>query len=241
MYAVLGTLSYICIWLLLDCRRKTGIASFGKIALEASGKPGMIAVDTSLTISQFGIVTSYIVFVNKVVATLCNVPPSVSTLAQTMIMMPLSFIRQLKYLAYPNLAADLIILSALIVIIVYNSKAIIATGPSPYVVAFRPQTCGLFIGTAVFSFEGIPLILPVRDSMQEPEHFLSVFTPVFILVVLLFISFGLLGYADFGHAVADTALDNLPSDALSGTVKISFCFALMCGMPLMFLPSAHIV
>lgn len=43
---------------------------------------------------------------------------------------------------------------------------------------FNQKDFALLIGTAVFSFEGIGLIIPITDAMAEPERFPAALTGV---------------------------------------------------------------
>ncbi len=67
----------------------------------------------------------------------------------------------------------------------------IATG----VVAFTSVTQSIpFLGTAVYVFEGVALLIPIRESMREPEQFDAVFHVMMGIILTVMGSFGLLGY-----------------------------------------------
>jgi len=40
--------------------------------------------------------------------------------------------------------------------------------------------------TAVFSFEGVGLVIPITEAMKEPERFPAVLSAVMVFVALLF-------------------------------------------------------
>eukprot|EP00415_Alexandrium_ostenfeldii_P001526 UN1526 len=97
------------------------------------------------------------------------------------------------------------------------------------------------MGTAIFTFEGIPFILPIRSSMREPDRFWQLFTRVFFCIALFFVLFGLVGYADFGASVETVVLVNLPrGSTIASSVRAAYMVALILGSPLCFLPAARI-
>ena len=87
-------------------------------------------------------------------------------------MAPLGLIRSVESLEYAILAADGCILFGLGVVLVLLLSALGAGGdPADRgAVTLRTSGVGAFIGTALFTFEGLPLILPIRNEMARPER-----------------------------------------------------------------------
>uniref|UniRef100_A0A7S2NGG8 Amino acid transporter transmembrane domain-containing protein n=1 Tax=Zooxanthella nutricula TaxID=1333877 RepID=A0A7S2NGG8_9DINO len=161
--------------------------------------------------------------------------------AQLVFLIPLSFIRNLHRLEVPILGADVLIFFGLVVVLGYSVTRIAAVGAGPGLQAFRPDTCGLFIGTATFTFEGIPMVLPIKQSMAEPQQYWALFVKVFSGVVMFFVSFALIGYVAFGDAVHSIVILDLPAaDPLVQAVKAAYACALILGSPLTFLPGGRI-
>src|SRR5216117_1554370 len=71
----------------------------------------------------------------------------------------------------------------------------------------------LFLGTAAFAFEGIGLVIPIQESMIQPEKFKFVLTGVMIILILVFTSIGALSYAAYGSAVKTVIISSLPQDS----------------------------
>lgn len=61
--------------------------------------------------------------------------------------------------------------------------------------------CARARSTAVFAFEGIGLVLPVYESMREPEKFTRVLSGVMVGSMTLFASGGLLAYLAYGSDI----------------------------------------
>lgn len=75
----------------------------------------------------------------------------------------------------------------------------------------------LFFGTALFSFEGIALVLPLSNSMRNPESFskpYGVLNIGMVIVTGIFISFGAIGYWKFGEETHGSLSLNLPTDEM---------------------------
>lgn len=75
------------------------------------------------------------------------------------------------------------------------------------------STIPLFFGTAIYAFEGIALVLPLKNAMKKPSDFdrpLGVLNIGIGIVTVLFISFGFFGYLKWGENVAGSLTLNLP-------------------------------
>lgn len=235
--------SFICIRLLIDCSDATGLQGYGDIAFQAAGPMAKGAVHVSLVISQFGTNIAYIIFVMQMTQAL----GFDKLLSQqdilcilVLLLTPLCFSRSIHKLEAAILVADFLIIVGLFVCLGYGISFLKVNGVAD-LQSFKSSTCGLFIGTAVFTFEGIPFILPIRSSMQEPQHFWQVFCKVFPGIVLFFTGFGLLGYAAYGDATLPVVLKNMPQgDILAQGVQGGYVVALILGSPLVFLPAAKI-
>lgn len=74
----------------------------------------------------------------------------------------------------------------------------------------------LFFGTALFSYEGIALILPLRNKMRNPEIFTSNFGVLNVTMAVItttFVFTGIIGYMRWGEDVDGSITLNLnPED-----------------------------
>jgi proton-coupled amino acid transporter len=151
--------------------------------------PGMRrAILFSIGISQIGFVTAYIIFVssnlNSLVLSLskCKTQLSSFTLifSQVILLLPLALVRNLAKLSLTALIADGFILVGLLYIWGSEIGMLVQKGPGDVQVWFNPKDYALLVGTAVFSFEGIGLIIPITDAMKEPHKFPKVLTGVML-------------------------------------------------------------
>ena len=94
--------------------------------------------------------------------------------------------------------------------------------------------------TAVFSFEGIGLIIPITESMAEPRRFPAVITYVMFFLTSLFVGAGCLGYLTFGSDIKAVVILNLPqNDKLLNAVQFLYSVAIILSAPLQLLVSLY--
>ena len=56
----------------------------------------------------------------------------------------------------------------------------------------------MFLGTAVYTFEGVAMVIPIRNSMTHPEQLPRLLTQCVLVVMGLLITFGVIGFIAFG-------------------------------------------
>ncbi|KAG0270150.1 neutral amino acid transporter [Actinomortierella ambigua] len=163
------------------------------------------------------------------------------------ILVPFTLVRNIGKLGFSTVIADLCIVVGLIYIYVYDVKSLVVNGGSQTEIQlFNKDNFGLFIGTAVFSYEGIGMVIPICSSMAEPKHFPRALTIVLSIVCALLVSFGCLGYAAYGYNSQTIVLDNLPSStsgekAGKNAIQLLYIIAVFLTTPLMLFPCIRIV
>lgn len=269
----IAALNGCCIGLLLESVDVTGLSSYGDIAERASGPFGRQLVHASLAISQFSIVTCYMLFIAEVAAsagaaTYLSAPSLV--LCQLTVMVPLGLVRSVERLELAIFVANLGLLFGITTVVgllvagpllsaVREDAAEAAASGGGHafeergVVSTDWAGAAVFLGTALYTFEGVGLVLPIRNAMAQPERFGRCFRPTFCGVVTIFVFFGLLGYLAYGNATAAVVLSNLadPTNHVPSTgderqppivlaVRVVYCAVLLLSSPLIFLPGARI-
>ncbi|EEB94745.1 hypothetical protein MPER_06393 [Moniliophthora perniciosa FA553] len=159
--------------------------SFGDIGGTLYGNWMRQLILGSIVISQLGFVGAYIIFVAEnlqsfvlgVTNCVHNIPVRTFILAQTLVFLPLSLIRDIVKLSTTALIADVFIVAGLVYIFGSEISLIVERGTRE-VQLVNWGKASLFVGTAVYSFEGIGLIVPITDSMREPRKFPKVLTGV---------------------------------------------------------------
>lgn len=203
----------------------------------------------SVVISQLGFVSAYIIFVSEnLQAFTLGITNCVKLLGiqyfiliQMVIFLPLVLIRNLARLSSAALLADLFILVGLVYI--FGSEAgIMAEKGIAHVELFNPKDWPLLIGTAVFSFEGIGLVIPITDAMKEPRKFPAVLTGVMLFLMVLFCGGGVMSYLTFGANVQTVVIVNLDTTSkFTQAVQLFYSLAIMLSVPLQLFPAVRIM
>ncbi|KAG0246056.1 transmembrane amino acid transporter protein-domain-containing protein [Mortierella sp. GBAus27b] len=244
----IATISLFSFLLLVESRQVVP-ASFGDIGGHLYGKWMRQAVLWSIAISQIGFVCAYMSFVATNLEALAKnfVPPHEMypfyffVLIQLVVFIPLCLIRNIARLSFTAVIADAFICFGLIYLYYYDFFTLATFGLSD-VIMFNPKDFTLFIGTAVFTFEGIGLVIPITEAMKEPEKFPKVLTGVMIGITILFTSAGALSYAAFGSSTQAVVLLNLPQKShWVQSVQGLYSIAIMLSIPLQLFPAVRIM
>ncbi|KAI0070077.1 hypothetical protein K474DRAFT_1654255 [Panus rudis PR-1116 ss-1] len=223
--------------------------SFGDIGGALYGPVMRYAILTSIAVSQIGFVSAYIIFVSEnlqaFVMAITNCAKQLGIgyfiLLQMIIFLPLALIRNLAKLSTVALVADAFILAGLIYI--FGSEAgIMASRGVSHVELFNAKEWPLLIGTAVFSFEGIGLVIPITDSMKEPHKFPKVLSGVMIVLMVLFCGAGVMSYLTFGADVQTVVIVNLDTTSkFTQAVQFLYSLAILLSVPLQLFPAVRIM
>ncbi|KAH4040535.1 hypothetical protein HBI09_029190 [Parastagonospora nodorum] len=247
LLAVAG-LSYTCFVLLVSTRLVVE-HSFGDMGLHLYGKWMRNMINFSLVISQIGFSSAYIVFVSEnlqafvLAVTNCRTYIGIGymILMQMVIFLPLSLYRNINNIQKLALVADLFILLGLVYLYYYDLFTIVSQGGVSDIINFNPSSWTLFIGTAIFTFEGIGLIIPIQTGMKDPKKFPKVLGGVMVIITVIFISAGALSYAAFGSKTKTVVLLNMPQDnKFVNAVQFIYSLAILLSTPLQIYPAIEI-
>ena len=243
-----ASLSYYCFILLVNTRLKVE-GSFGDMGGILYGKYMRALILSSVALSQVGFVSAYIVFTSEnlqafvLAVSECRtwIDIKFMVLMQLVIFLPLSLIRDISKLGGTALVADAFIFAGLIYLGYYDVSTLANNGVSD-IVNFNPRDWTLFIGTAIFTFEGVGLIIPIQESMRQPSKFPSVLAGVMIGITAIFVVMGAMSYAAFGSATKTVILLNLPQDdKFVNAVQFLYSFAILLSTPLQLFPAIRIM
>lgn len=245
----ISVLSYYCFVLLVRTRERYE-GSFGDIGGILYGKYMRDIILASIVLSQIGFVSAYIVFVSEnlqaFVLAVSNCRHFVDIkyliLVQLIVFLPLSLIRDIGKLGFTALVADFFILLGLIYLYGYDIKAIVANKGMADVQPFNPVSWTLLIGTAIFTYEGVGLVIPIQESMKRPQQFVPVLALVMVLITVVFLSMGILGYAAFGSTTETVIILNLPQDdKFVNSIQLFYSLAILLSTPLQLFPAIRIL
>ncbi|QLG70548.1 hypothetical protein HG535_0A04890 [Zygotorulaspora mrakii] len=244
--------SFYCFVILISAKDKVGVSGYGDLGAKLYGSKVKFAILFSIAISQIGFAAAYIVFTStnlKVFAEhVFGVKKDSLGLAfyialQTVIFIPLAFTRNISKLSGTTLIADLFILLGLLYVYYYPVYYIIENGlASDSMVFLNKNDWSLFVGTAIFTFEGIGLLIPIQESMAHREKFQPCLSGVLCLVAFIFISTGLICYSAFGSDVETVVLLNFPQNSpFTKSVQLLYATAILLSTPLQLFPAIRIL
>lgn len=124
-------------------------------------------------------------------------------------------ITNLKYLVPCSAIATFCIITGILIVLFYSVQGL---PPITEREAFSSwHQLPLYFGTAIFGFEGIALVLPLKNAMRKPEDFdkpLGVLNVGTSIVIIIFTVFGGIGYWRYGDEVEGSLTLNLPEDQM---------------------------
>ncbi|KAL7010579.1 hypothetical protein ACKWTF_006281 [Chironomus riparius] len=155
-----------------------------------------------------------------------------------------SLITNLKFLAPCSGIANICMITGLTISYYYSSQDLPPISTRDFIPSdFR--TLPLFFGTTIFAFEGIALVLPLKNAMKQPQSFSKVFGVLnvgMVFVTAIFISFGTIGYWKYGEDTAASLTLNLPIDEIPAqVVKLAIATGVLLGYAIQFFVAIQIM
>ncbi|SCV03730.1 LAME_0H12772g1_1 [Lachancea meyersii CBS 8951] len=253
MLTFFGLYSYWCYYILIQSKVATKVSSFGDIGQALYGPWMKFVILLSLVLTQLGFSGAYVIFTAKNLLAFINnvfhwseVNIFHLLVVQLIIFIPLSFIRNISKLSLPSLLANFFVMGGILIVIALTGKHLLidlnCQPADGITMIFDPSRWTLFVGTAIFAFEGIGLIIPVQSSMKHPEKFPLVLGLVITTATVLFVSVATLGYLSYGKDVQTVILLNLPQESiLVNLIQFFYCLAILLSTPLQLFPAIAIV
>ncbi|OCF31256.1 solute carrier family 36 (proton-coupled amino acid transporter) [Kwoniella heveanensis BCC8398] len=248
---VMVAIAFISLWsflLLVQAYMKVP-GSFGDIGGALYGNYMRLIILTSITVSQIGFVAAYTIFIAEnlqaffMAVTDCKtfIPVRWLIFGQLIVFLPLAMVRNLAKLSGTALVADAFILIGIVYIGAQETSLLSHRGIAD-VQLFNAESFPLLIGTAVFAFEGIGLVIPITESMKEPQKFPRLLSIVMTFVAVLFAGAGVMSYATYGSNIQTVVIVNLPQEnKFVQAVQFLYSVAILLSIPLQLFPAVRIM
>ncbi|XP_049538262.1 proton-coupled amino acid transporter 4-like [Anopheles darlingi] len=208
------------------------------------------AVNFFICITQLGLCCVYFVFISsnmKQIYDYYGIELDVH-LHMGIILVPMmlpALITQLKYLAWCMTIGNGCMVLGIGITYYYATQDLPSLADSSRSLVGSWHTLPLFFGTAIFAFEGIALVLPLKNAMRRPHDFsrpLGVLNVGMTVVTLLFTTTGFLGYLKWGEEVKGSLTLNLPDgELLAQVVKVMISLGVLFGYALQFFIAIQIM
>ncbi|XP_032707492.1 proton-coupled amino acid transporter 3 isoform X2 [Lontra canadensis] len=150
----------------------------------------------------------------------------------------LVFIQNLRLLSIFSMLANVTTLGSMALIFEYIIQI---PDPSSLPLMASWKTFLLFFGTAIFTFEGVGMVLPLKNQMKHPQQFSFVLYLGMSLIIILYICLGTLGYLKFGSNTQASITLNLPNCWLYQSVKLMYSIGIFFTYALQFHVPAEII
>ncbi|KAI4860585.1 transmembrane amino acid transporter protein-domain-containing protein [Hypoxylon rubiginosum] len=246
---VVSLVTMLSFHLLLACKGRHG-NGYGDIGHAIAGDRMRKVILGSIILSQLGFVCAGIVFVAENMTSFLQavthgdspLSPRALILMQLIVLIPLSFIRNMAKLSPVAIIADSCILLGVGYIYYYDIAYLASNGIHESVVLFNSSKYTLTVGAAIFTFEGIGLIFPIQSSMAKPERFEWLLALVMAIITVLFTAVGALCYATFGETTQIEIINNFPQDSkFVNAVQFLYSLAVLVGTPVQLFPAIRII
>lgn len=151
-------------------------------------------------------------------------------------------VRKIEKFAWTHLLADALIMLTTIVILVYAFIHLSEEGWGTGVDAINTSTWLTMIGSAIYSYEGIGVIIPLLEVTEKPEVYPKILFYVLLTVMLLYVGFGEFCLFVYGNLIKKPLItENLPPGVVVYVIKILFSINLFFTYPLQIYPANTII
>lgn len=239
---IIALLALVTMLQLVECWDEVK-GSFGEIGERAFGRKGKILVDVTLAVAQICFACVYVVFVaeNLQAVIFKDWEMWQVILLEIPVLTPLIWIRRVYKLSLANFIGTIFILCSFVYIMYIDIDEIVRVGTKE-VDLFNWNQFALFLGTAIFTFEGVGTVIPIQQSMIRKEYFKPLLTYAIFAILAFLICFAVVGYMAFGDVVLGPILKNLPQDdVMTKIILCIYAFAILFSYPLIIFPAVEIL
>ncbi|CAJ1459317.1 unnamed protein product [Effrenium voratum] len=272
-----GVVSTWCMLLVLESadilrRKNRDIKTLGDIGFEVYGPMGQLVVDIAVVVSQLGFCTAYCVFVAENVQAIvfeavggmvgsdekrkCSLSGFLASdmLVYYIILMciplliPVTWLRQLKYFAVTNTLASLLVVVSVLFMLIALVKRYVEVGPEGgELELYNLHGTLVYVGVAMYAFEGVGVLLPVQESMAEPHRMPEVVCWTLSLACLLQVVFASLAYLNYRQHTASIVTISLADGHIMGgmgaviAVQVAWVVEVLLTFPLQLFPAVRIL
>lgn len=217
---------------------------FERVIEEILGLWGKRATIAAIIFTQAGFATAYVIFISNNLEKLYPVLSFREYAAVLIVpLILLCWVRQLKWLNPFAMAGILAVGLAVGTVTYYCVLTIQETGVDmEFILRMDWSTFPIAFGVVIYLFEGIGLVLPLEQKMEDPSKFIYVMWAVHLFVAVAVSSFGLLGYSAFYLCTKGPIILNLPNTGILVSVTIwTLNVCLLFTYPIQMVPVFQII
>eukprot|EP00434_Breviolum_minutum_P031164 symbB.v1.2.027562.t1/scaffold2838.1/size69213/3 len=254
------------------CSHGYTVKCISDIGLAIYGLSGQLIVDICVVISQLGFCIAYCVFVaENIQAIIFEQVGGMVSMGQMQsscklygflgseqlvyyiililfpLLIPVTWLRQLKYFAMSNAIASFLVIASVAFMLVILIKRYLEGGVGQNLSMFNWHGTLIYVGTAMYAFEGVAVLLPVEEKMASPEKMPQVVCWTLLLITVLQISFASIAYMNYGAATQSVVTISLGQGQISGgtasviLVQLAWVIEVLLTFPLQLFPAVRIL
>ena len=235
---IFGWLSLICMkWLVKAHNQFKG--TYAEITGIAIGPIGKYSVDLIICITQIGppvITTGFII--ENTLQSLSNLDAKTDAYIIMIVLLicliPLCLIKTIGDASITHIIADIIIIGSILIMGIYSASQGVNSNNMSII---NPKYMTYTLGTLIYGFEGIALMLPIKSEMLKPFKFERILAYMMITIILVFLWFSTLSVFAYGSEVKDIVSLNLPKTPLVSIMLLFYVIAAILTIPLFLYPA----
>ncbi|KAL6047357.1 hypothetical protein QOT17_021687 [Balamuthia mandrillaris] len=218
---VVAVFSNYCMRVLIACKNRARsqghrVCDFEHLGRLVLGTFGHWFVVIALVFTQLGFCIAYVIFIAE---NMHAIAQSLSTTQWALIAFPVitgvALIRSWKLLAPGSMLGSASLCAGVGIVFVYSMMSLRQKLSEhgmkwfDQIDLYTFETYPLFFGVAVYTYEGIGLVIPMEKAMREPRRYNSVLNSCYVSSTALYILFGVGGYIGFGEATSSVVTQNV--------------------------------
>lgn len=215
------------------CARNDPVPSYGDIALYSGGRVAEVVVNAALVVTQFGYCVGYIIFLSQTFHDILSstLPVQYFVLIPLPILAIIASLRSIRSLGPFSVLANGMFLIGFIAVVTYIAQHF-NWAPANVPLSSFP----LFFGQLTSSLEGIGLVIPVQASMKNPGQFPFVLRISLLVLTVVLMTVGVMGFATFGADTRSIILLNFGRSPMVVVVKAILIVGILFTYPLQMIP-----
>ena len=205
-----GVVSTVCAHLLVKSGLKARIHSYSELTGQALGPKMKLIIDICISMAQYSFTVSHIAFIIKSLRTTVNVQMGIETniwpyfFFAIIVLTLIAWVEDIKKFSATFLIGNLLIFGTVTTVSIYcfwllNEQ----DGPGPDIVPYNPMGFWATVGFAIYSYEGIGIVMPVLAKAREPEEFNKSLVAAIVTLCALYVFFGELTSLTYGSNLTE--------------------------------------
>lgn len=245
-----GMIGTFCAHLLVQSGLKAQLNSYSELTGFVLGSKAKVIIDLCISTAQFSFTVSHIAFIIESLQTTVNVQTGLQTsvwpyaLLSVVSLTLIAWVEDIKKFSVTFLVGSFLIFLTVIIDSIYCFWLLHDQGgPGPNITAYNAEGFWATVGFAIYSYEGIGIVMPVLAKAREPEKFSKSLIAAMATLCVVFIFFGELTAIAFGETLTEPYVtEMLPANNWIVTlVKLAVTVNLVCSYPITIKPTNEII